>query len=87
MKLRHRKVDGLPGPISIKIDCDANPTNGEPIIQTVVCFCDIHLRQLHPIHTGKYGCFGIGVDKEIVAGYGGRPVIYTQAPQEFMVYQ
>lgn len=76
MKLRHRKVDGLSDPIAIRIGSGASSANGEPIIQTVICFCDIHFCQLRPIHTGKYGCFGIGVDKEIVADCGGRPVIY-----------
>lgn len=76
MEIRHRKIDGLSSPIAVKIDYSADLDNGEPIVQTVTCFCDIHRDQLHPIHTGKYGWFGVGVSKEFVAQCGGRPVIY-----------
>lgn len=75
-EIRHRKIDGLPGPMSLKIDFDAAMADGELIVQTVICFCDIHLSQLAPIHTGKYGRFGVGVDRHLVASWGGRPVSY-----------
>jgi hypothetical protein len=69
-------VDGRAGSIVLKIDYDAKPYNGELIVQSVTCFCDIDISQLSPIHTRKYGFFGVGVDRQLVAEMGGRPVSY-----------
>ena len=57
------------------IDPDKGCVDGEPIAQTIVCFCDIPFDCLG-LHTSKYGRFGVGVDRSLVAKWGGRPVIY-----------
>lgn len=80
MEVRPRQYDDsgktLPdGAVQI-IDYEKKTTNGELAVQTVVCFCDIPLEQLKRIHTPKYGCFGVGVDRSKFAEFGGRPVIY-----------
>lgn len=64
------------GPMTLRIDYNADLRAGEPIQQTVTCFCDIPRDHLRPIHTSKYGLFGVGVDRHIVAAWGGRPVMY-----------
>ena len=75
MMIKPREVAGKSG-ITIQIDLAREMQFGELIEQSVCCFCDIHLSQLSPIHTSKYGRFGVGVDRHWVAEWGGRPVIY-----------
>ena len=64
------------GWLILTIDPDRGLVDGEPIAQTVTCFCDIPFDSLG-IHTKKYGLFGVGVDRATVAEWGGRPVIYV----------
>lgn len=61
---------------TLQIDPNRGCVAGEPIAQTSACFCDIPLSSLG-LHTKRYGLFGVGVDREIVAKLGGRPVIYV----------
>ena len=75
MELRTNTVAGQSGGITLLIDPDRGCVDGEPISQTIVCFCDIPFECLG-LHTSKYGRFGVGVDRNQVAKWGGRPVIY-----------
>lgn len=81
MEIRTNTVAGHSGGITFRIDPERGCVNGEPIAQTVVCFCDIPFRSLG-LHTSKYGQFGVGVDRETVARWGGRPVIYIPTVSE-----
>lgn len=76
MEIRTNTVAGRAGGSTLSIDPDRGCVNGEPIAQTVTCFCDIPFESLG-LHTTKYGQFGVGVDRETVAKWGGRPVIYV----------
>lgn len=81
MEVRSNTIDGRSGGILIKTDPTRPLTNGEPIEQTVTCFCDLPLQSLG-LHVAKYGQFGVGVDRAIVASWGARPVIYLpQTPR------
>lgn len=80
MEVRPSRVEGQEG-IVYRIDPSRGLKHGELIEQSVTCFCDIHLSQLSPIHTGKYGRFGVGVDRHWLAEWGGRPVIYLPTSQ------
>jgi hypothetical protein len=42
----------------------------------MVCFCDIPLSQIKD-HTGKYGCYAIGLSKEWAMKHKVNPIIYT----------
>lgn len=74
-QVRCRKV-GSGHPVAVQVDYDRNMEKGELVVQSVVCFCDIHLKQLPFVHSRKYGRFGVGVDLQTFAQDGGRPVIY-----------
>lgn len=76
-EVKHKQVAGNASPMVTSVDYSRAMTNGEPIVQSVTCFCDIPIQDLHPIHTSKYGLFGVGVDRGLVAKWGGRPVIYV----------
>jgi hypothetical protein len=76
MELRTCEVAGERGGIRTLRDPSRPVTNGEPIQQSVVCLCDIPRRDL-PFHARRYGQFGIGVNRSVVAQWGGRPVIYV----------
>jgi hypothetical protein len=75
MEIRTNSVGNKSGGITLMIDPDRGCIDGEPIAQTVTCFCDIPFESL-PLHTSKYGQFGVGVDRRLVAEWGGRPVLY-----------
>jgi hypothetical protein len=75
MEVRTNRVGHHVGGATISIDPDRGLVDGEPIAQTVVCFCDIPFSALG-LHTSKYGRFGVGVDRLAVAEQGARPVIY-----------
>ncbi|WP_448483086.1 abortive infection system antitoxin AbiGi family protein [Pseudoxanthomonas mexicana] len=49
--------------------------DGEPAEQSVVCMCDIPRSSLS-FHARRYGRFGVGVSRSVVAQWGTRPVIY-----------
>lgn len=76
MEIRTNTVAGHAGGATYSIDPNQGCVDGEPIAQTVTCFCDIPFASLG-LHTTKYGRFGVGVDRELVAKWGGRPVIYV----------
>lgn len=76
MELRTCEVAGERGGIRTLRDPTRPVINGEPIQQSVVCLCDIPRRDL-PFHARRYGRFGIGVSRSVVAQWGGRPVIYV----------
>lgn len=76
MEIRTSTVAGYSGGATFSIDPNRGCVDGEPIAQTVTCFCDIPFTSLG-LHSSKYGLFGVGVDREIVAKWGGRPVIYV----------
>lgn len=75
MEIRTNSVADKSGGITLMIDSERECVEGEPIAQTVTCFCDIPFESLG-LHTSKYGQFGVGVDRKRVAEWGGRPVIY-----------
>jgi hypothetical protein len=83
MEIRTNTVGRHSGGIALSIDPYRGLLNGEPIAQTVTCFCDIPFESLG-LHTTKYGQFGVGVDREIVAKWGGRPVIYIPTDRDNM---
>ena len=76
MEIRTNKVSGYSGGKTLSIDPKRGCVDGEPIAQTVACFCDIPF-ELLALHASKYGRFGVGLDRSIVAEWGGRPVIYV----------
>lgn len=76
MELRTNSVAGHSGGATLVIDPDRGCVDGEPIAQTIVCFCDIPFDCLG-LHTLKYGRFGVGVDRGLVSRWGGRPVNYV----------
>lgn len=76
MEVRPCAVGGSRVGIRIQVDPTRQSTNGEPIFQTASCFCDIPFKSL-ALHASKYGYFGVGVAREWVAHWGGRPVIYV----------
>lgn len=76
MEIRTNRVGGRSGGATFAIDPDRGCVDGEPIAQTVTCFCDIPFASLG-LHSAKYGRFGVGVDRDTVAKWGGRPVIYV----------
>jgi hypothetical protein len=75
MEIRTNQVGEHSGGKTLCIDPERGCVDGEPIAQTVTCFCDIPFESL-ALHTSKYGRFGVGLDRSIVAEWGGRPVIY-----------
>ena len=75
MELRTNSVADRSGGITLQIDANRGCIDGEPIAQTITCFCDIPFESL-ALHVSKYGRFGVGVDRKIVAEWGGRPVSY-----------
>lgn len=74
-EIRHRHVASGDS-IAIEINYERHMVNGELIVQSIVCLCDIPFDMLGYTHTQKYGRFGVGVDKLCFARQGGRPVIY-----------
>jgi hypothetical protein len=50
-------------------------STNDAITCTMLCFCDIPLRQLQ-IHMQKYGSFGIALRKQFLIGKGATPVYY-----------
>lgn len=75
MKLRTCEVAGERGGIRTVSDSSRWVSDGEPILQSVVCLCDIPWGDLG-FHARRYGRFGIGVCRSLVAQWGGRPVTY-----------
>lgn len=75
MELRTCEVAGERGGMRTVRDPGRPVTNGEPIQQSVVCLCDIPREDL-PFHARRYGRFGMGICRSVVAQWGGRPVIY-----------
>jgi hypothetical protein len=61
--------------VTITIDWSKNIYEGELLSPTVICFADIP-RDCLPIHTRKYGEFGLAFERELLANYGSRPVTY-----------
>lgn len=75
MEIRTNRVGEYRGGKTLSIDPKRGCVDGEPIAQTVSCFCDIPFDSL-ALHRSKYGRFGVGLTRSIVAEWGGRPVIY-----------
>lgn len=75
MEIRTNQVGEHAGGMTLSINPVSGCIDGEPIAQTVTCYCDIPFDSLK-LHTSKYGRFGVGLDRSIVAEWGGRPVIY-----------
>lgn len=75
MEIRTNKIGKYSGGKTLCIDPKRGCVDGEPIAQTVTCFCDIPFESLK-LHKSKYGRFGVGLDRSIVAEWSGRPVIY-----------
>lgn len=75
MELRTCEVDGARGGTRMLHDPNRTLINGEPAEQSVVCLCDIPRDDL-AFHAMRYGRFGVGVSRSLVAQAGARPVIY-----------
>lgn len=75
MELRTCEVAGVRGGIRIVRDSNRSVINGEPAEQSVVCLCDIP-RDALAFHAKRYGKFGLGVSRSVVAQWGTRPVVY-----------
>jgi len=75
MELRTNEVGGQRGGSTTRRDPNRPVIKGEPAEQTVVCLCDIPFDSL-PFHARRYGRFGVGVSRSVVAQWGTRPAIY-----------
>lgn len=75
MEILSCKVGGKRGGIRLRRDPTRPMTDGEPAEQSVVCLCDIPRDSL-AFHARRYGRFGVGVSRSVVAQWGTRPVIY-----------
>lgn len=75
MEIRTNQVGDHRGGMTLCVDPYRGCIDGEPIAQTVTCYCDIPFESL-ALHTSKYGRFGLGLARSVVAEWGGRPVIY-----------
>lgn len=75
MELRTCEVAGASGGMRIVRDSNRPMINGEPAEQSVVCLCDIP-RDALSFHAKRYGKFGLGVSRSVVAQWGTRPVVY-----------
>lgn len=75
MEVLSCKVGGERGGIRLRMDPNRPLTDGEPAEQSVVCMCDIPRSSL-PFHARRYGRFGVGLSRSVVAQWGARPVIY-----------
>ena len=75
MELRTSEVAGTRGGMRMVRDSNRPVINGEPAEQSVVCLCDIPRDDL-PFHAKRYGKFGLGVSRSVVAQWGTRPVVY-----------
>lgn len=82
MEVRTCEVDGARGGMRMLHDPNRTLINGEPAEQSVVCFGEFHRADL-PFHSKRYGRFGVGVSKSVVARWGMRPVIYVPCSEEF----
>jgi hypothetical protein len=60
----------------VKIDTSKKLSEGEMIIATMICFCDIPLSDMG-IHIKKYGPFGLSFTKDFIVKQGGYPVFYV----------
>jgi hypothetical protein len=67
----HPPHDDTWGATSYKTDLSE-----EMLVPTVTCYCDIPFEHL-PLHLGKYGKFGLSLNKHLLIKYGARPVIYV----------
>jgi hypothetical protein len=81
MELRTCEVAGARGGIRIVRDSNRLVINGEPAEQSVVCLCDIPRDSLG-FHARRYGKFGLGVSRSVVAQWGARPVVYIPYSQK-----
>ena len=81
MELRTCEVEGARGGTRMLHEPNRTLINGEPAEQSVVCFGEFHRADL-PFHAKRYGRFGVGVSKSVVARWGMRPVIYVPCSEK-----
>lgn len=60
MEIRTNQVGEHAGGMTLSINPVSGCIDGEPIAQTVTCYCDIPFDSLK-LHTSKYGRFGVGL--------------------------
>jgi hypothetical protein len=72
----HPPHDDTWGATSYKIDLSRPLVSEKMLVPTVTCYCDIPFDHL-PLHLGKYGKFGLSLNKHLLIKYGARPVIYV----------
>jgi hypothetical protein len=73
--ISHPPHDGTWGQTSYKVDLSGLIHFEKLIVPTVTCYCDIP-REALPIHTRKYGEFGLSLSRHHLIKYGARPVTY-----------
>ncbi len=64
------------GAVSYAVDLTKRLHFEELLVPTITCYCDIPFESL-PIHTAKYGAFGLSLSRHHLTKYGARPVIYS----------
>jgi len=64
------------GVTSVKVDWSQTLVSQELVVPTVICLADIPLEHLE-MHIGKYGAFGLALNKALLLRYGARPVTYV----------
>jgi len=63
------------GMVSHHIDFTKRLIDGNLMVSTITCYCDIPVDHL-PLHVKKYGRFGLSFKREYLLRYGARPVLY-----------
>jgi hypothetical protein len=63
------------GEVRVTIRWTGRVLDQDLVVPTVVCFCDIPRDHL-AIHIGKYGHFGVSLERDVLIRYGARPVTY-----------
>jgi Putative abortive phage resistance protein AbiGi, antitoxin len=61
---------------TITISWDKSLLNGELVVPTMTCFCDIPYAHLGHTHIANYGHFGLSLKKSHLVKFGARPVTY-----------
>lgn len=73
--ISHAPHDGSNGKTSYVVDLAGSLDSETLILPTVTYYCDIPRAAL-PIHTRKYGEFGLSLSRHQLIQYGARPVTY-----------
>jgi len=64
------------GAMSVTVDWSKRLINGDLVVPSVTCYCDIPFEHLG-LHLRKYGHFGLSFERKLLVRCGARPVIYV----------